>query len=104
MFSQLAACCCVGYRTWCLNSDQIEDTDSLCRAFLVGLRGGSEMVARNQYRRRALECMVIASGMGAPEHRAFMLQLADFWLQLADYAAAGEKNTSKDASKENPLG
>ncbi len=54
---------------------------------------------RDQYRRKALECLLAADGLAEPDSRAAMLEMARSWMRLAEHT---EPIGSLDAAVEPP--
>jgi len=48
------------------------------------------MTSAEEYRRRAVECFAIARGINDPDDKATLLEIADAWRKLAQWAAGKE--------------
>ena len=57
------------------------------------------MNTADNYRRYAVECLLLADDNGSPLTRAFMIGLAQSWARLA---AQAEKNSQLDLVYESP--
>ncbi len=55
--------------------------------WIKGLHGaGVGSVSQDEYRRRALECIAVSRLVKNSEYRVLLLDMAQAWLRLADYA------------------